>query len=64
MSILGNKPLRFRELPVVDEVGSVTVEYVVLLVAIALGCVVALATLGPFLVRSFTAQVTWLLLPF
>jgi Flp pilus assembly pilin Flp len=47
-----------------DERGTATVEYVVILVSVALLCVLAMVGLGPPLVRAFQAQVTWLLLPF
>jgi len=46
-----------------DERGSVTVEYVVLLVLIALGCGLAIAGLGVPLMRMFLVRQTWLLLP-
>jgi Flp pilus assembly pilin Flp len=42
--------------------GSVTVEYTVLLVLVALGTALATKALGPSLVRAFLAQQTWLLL--
>jgi len=45
-----------------DERGSVTVEYTVLLVLVALGTAMATRALGPSLVRAFLAQQTWLLL--
>lgn len=44
------------------ERGSVTVEYTVLLVLVALGTALATKSLGPSLVRAFLAQQTWLLL--
>jgi Flp pilus assembly pilin Flp len=42
--------------------GSVTVEYTVLLVLVALGTALATKAIGPSLVRAFLAQQTWLLL--
>lgn len=45
-----------------DERGSVTVEYTVLLVLVSLVTALAVAGLGPSLVRMFLAQSTWLLL--
>lgn len=45
-----------------DERGSVTVEYTVLLVLVSLVTALAVAGLGPSLVRMFVAQGTWLLL--
>ncbi|HKY34629.1 MAG TPA: hypothetical protein VJN18_01710 [Polyangiaceae bacterium] len=45
-----------------DERGSVTVEYTVLLVLVSLVTALAVAGLGPSLVRMFLAQGTWLLL--
>jgi Flp pilus assembly pilin Flp len=44
--------------------GSVTVEYTVLLVLIAMTCVGAMVALGAPLVRMFQVYQTWLLLPF
>lgn len=46
------------------EGGTVTVEYTVLLAAVALGVAFATVSLGPMLVRAFVARETWLLLPF
>ncbi len=40
--------------------GSVTVEYTVLLVLVALGAGAAVVALGPPLARMFLAQQTWL----
>jgi len=45
-----------------DDRGSVTVEYTVLLVLVSLVTALAVAGLGPSLVRMFLAQETWLLL--
>lgn len=42
--------------------GSVTVEYTVLLVLVALGTALATKAIGPALVRAFLAQQTWLML--
>jgi hypothetical protein len=42
--------------------GSVTVEYAVLLVLVAIGTALATKAIGPSLVRAFLAQQTWLLL--
>lgn len=50
--------------PARDERGTATVEYVVILVSVAIVCVLATVGLGPPLVRAFSAQVAWLLLPF
>ncbi len=47
-----------------DERGTATVEYVVILVSVALVGALATVAVGPPLVRAFSAQVTWLLLPF
>jgi len=44
--------------------GSVTVEYTVLLVLVAMTCAAAMVTLGAPLVRMFLTYQTWLLLPF
>lgn len=49
--------------PRADDRGSVTVEYVVLLVLIALACGLAIAGLGVPLMRMFVIRQTWLLLP-
>lgn len=45
-----------------DMRGSVTVEYTVLLVVVALVAVGALVAIGPVLARMFWAQQTWLAL--
>jgi Flp pilus assembly pilin Flp len=47
-----------------DSRGSVTVEYTVLLVLVAMSCALAMVTLGAPLVRMFATYQTWLLLPF
>lgn len=47
-----------------DARGSVTVEYTVLLVLVAMACVVAMLAIGAPLVRMFETYRTWLLLPF
>ncbi len=47
-----------------DSRGSVTVEYTVLLVLVAMTCAGAMVTLGAPLVRMFATYQTWLLLPF
>jgi Flp pilus assembly pilin Flp len=47
-----------------DVRGSVTVEYTVLLVLVAISCALAMVTLGAPLVRMFSTYQTWLLLPF
>lgn len=47
-----------------DARGSVTVEYTVLLVLVAMACVFAMIALGAPLVRMFETYQTWLLLPF
>jgi Flp pilus assembly pilin Flp len=47
-----------------DARGSVTVEYTVLLVLVAMTCAAAMVTLGAPLVRMFATYETWLLLPF
>jgi Flp pilus assembly pilin Flp len=47
-----------------DARGSVTVEYTVLLVLVAMACVFAMIALGVPLVRMFETYQTWLLLPF
>ena len=46
-----------------DERGSITVEYTVLLVVVALGCAVAIGGLGVPLFRMYLAHRAWLLLP-
>jgi Flp pilus assembly pilin Flp len=45
-----------------DERGGVVVEYTVILVLVSLVAGLAVAALGPSLVRTFLAQETWLLL--
>lgn len=47
-----------------DDRGSITVEYVVLLVAVALGVVIAMAALGAPLVRMFRTLEIWIGLAF
>jgi Flp pilus assembly pilin Flp len=47
-----------------DDRGSVTIEYVVLLVAVSLGVVVAMGALGAPLVRMFRTLEIWIGLPF
>jgi Flp pilus assembly pilin Flp len=47
-----------------DARGTVTVEYAVLLVLVAMTCLGAMVALGAPLVRMFQAYQTWLLLPF
>ena len=47
-----------------DDRGSVTVEYTVVLVLVSLVGALALMALGPSLVSMFVSQRTWLLLPF
>lgn len=47
-----------------DERGSVTVEYTVLLVLVALSGAAAMMTLGAPLLRMLWTYQTWLLLPF
>lgn len=47
-----------------DERGTATVEYVVILSAIVLGCCLITIALGPPLVEKFASQVAWILLPF
>lgn len=47
-----------------DERGSVTAEYTVVLVLISVSCGLALVGLGPLLARLFLAQISWLLLPY
>lgn len=47
-----------------DTRGSVTIEYTVLLVLVALACVFSMIALGAPLVRMFETYQTWLLLPF
>jgi len=47
-----------------DDRGSVTVEYTVLLVVVAVGCSLAVVGLGAPLVQMFVTLEAWLLLPF
>ena len=47
----------------VDERGSITVEYTVLLVVVAIGCALAIGGLGVPLFRMYLAHRAWLLLP-
>jgi len=47
----------------VDSRGSVTVEYAVLLATVALGCALAIASLGVPLFKMYMAHRAWLLLP-
>lgn len=47
-----------------DARGTVTVEYTVLLVLVAMTCVAAMVAIGAPLVRMFETYQTWLLLPF
>jgi Flp pilus assembly pilin Flp len=47
-----------------DDRGSVTVEYTVVLTLVGVGVALAVAALGPALVRAYVARETWLLLPF
>jgi Flp pilus assembly pilin Flp len=47
-----------------DDRGTVTVEYTVILSLVAVGLVLAVAALGPTLVRAYLAREAWLLLPF
>lgn len=46
-----------------DECGTVILEYIVLLAAVALVCSIALVALGPLLVRLYLFQEAWLGLP-
>jgi Flp pilus assembly pilin Flp len=48
----------------VDERGTATVEYIVILTVVSLGVVLALVSIGPTFFRLFLAQVLWVLLPF
>lgn len=48
----------------VDENGSVTVEYLVLVCTVALCCVVSTKLVGPEVVRHFASQVIWISLPY
>ncbi|HTM44301.1 MAG TPA: hypothetical protein VL137_05065 [Polyangiaceae bacterium] len=45
------------------ERGTVTVEYVVVLTLVSLGVVAALVAVGVPLVRTYSAQVAWLVTP-
>jgi Flp pilus assembly pilin Flp len=47
-----------------DRRGTVTVEYVVVLMLVALGVVAAMAGLGVPLVRTYLSQTAWLIAPF
>ena len=47
-----------------DERGTVTVEYTVLLVLVAVTCVLGMAAAGVPLVRAHLAREAWLLFPF
>ncbi len=47
-----------------DDRGSVTAEYAVLLGTVAVGLSFAIAALGVPLVKMYLSQQTWLLLPF
>lgn len=47
-----------------DERGTVTVEYTVLLVLVAMTCVFAMVAAGVPLVRAYLTRETWLLFPF
>jgi Flp pilus assembly pilin Flp len=47
-----------------DVRGTVTVEYTVLLVLVALACTGAMIAIGAPLVRMLATYQTWLLLPF
>jgi Flp pilus assembly pilin Flp len=44
----------------VDTRGSVTVEYIVLLSLVSVGCVIAMIGLGAPLVRMYMVQQVWL----
>jgi Flp pilus assembly pilin Flp len=54
--------MRTRRTPTLDERGIVSVEYTVLLMLVALGCVFAVIALGIPMVRLFETQTTWLFL--
>ncbi|MGE5786857.1 MAG: Flp family type IVb pilin [Myxococcales bacterium] len=45
-----------------DDRGSISVEYAVLLSLVAVGCSLAVVALGAPLVRMFMAQQVWILL--
>lgn len=47
-----------------DEHGTVTVEYTVLLVVVAVACAFAMVAAGVPLVRAYLTRETWLLFPF
>ena len=47
-----------------DERGAVMVEYAVILVLVALGCVAAIVAVGIPLAGMYLTQRTWVLLPF
>jgi Flp pilus assembly pilin Flp len=47
-----------------DERGTVTVEYIVILVVLVIGCVIAMRGLGGPLFSVFRDRQSWLLLPF
>jgi Flp pilus assembly pilin Flp len=47
-----------------DDRGTVTVEYTVILVVLALACVLAMIGLGGPLLTMFRTEQAWLLLPF
>ena len=46
-----------------DECGTVTVEYIVLLVLVAMTCVFAMVAAGVPLVRGYLTREAWLLFP-
>ena len=48
----------------VDQRGSVVLEYTVILVLVTLGCALATLSLGPPLLAAFRGRCDWLLLPF
>ena len=47
-----------------DEGGTASVEYVIILSLVAVGCVAATIALGPLLVTQLRFVRVWLLLPF
>jgi hypothetical protein len=52
-----------RSIPILlNDRGTITVEYTVLLCLVAVGCSLAVASLGVALVRMFLVQECWLLL--
>lgn len=63
-TFVDNKSLSARELIFVDERGTATVEYIVILTLVSLGVALALISIGPTFFRMFLAQVIWVLLPF